>query len=102
MKRYLWLLVFLALGTETALAEEVQYILHIDGITCPFCVASSAKALKKIEGVKDIRSDLKAGTITVCADARKVAFTDEQLMALFREKGFTYRGMERAEQCQPL
>lgn len=90
---------FLAAIATPAFAEDVQYTLRIDGITCPFCVATSEKALKNIDGVRGVTSDLKAGTITVCADAAKVAFTDTQLTALFKEKGFAYRGMEKAGQC---
>lgn len=85
-----------------AAGKDVQYTLRVDGITCPFCVATSEKALKKIDGVKGVSSDLKGGTITVCADAEKVAFTDEQLSKLFLGKGFTYKGMETAAQCESL
>jgi len=81
---------------------EIQYTLRIDGISCPFCVATSEKALKDIDGVREVDSDLKEGTITVCANKEKVAFTDEQLTDLFKQKGFTYRDMEKAEQCQAL
>ncbi len=30
-----------------ALADDVQYEIRVDGITCPFCVATSERALKK-------------------------------------------------------
>lgn len=85
--------------TSPAFAKDVQYLLRIDGITCPFCVATSEKALKKIDGVKSVESSLKDGTITVCADDQKVAFTDAQLTALFKKKGFTYRSMEITQAC---
>ncbi len=83
-----------------ALAADVQYNMRIDGITCPACVAASAKALKQIGGVKEVGSDLEKGLIKVCAD-EKTTFTDEQLTKLFVEKGFSYRGMEKQEQCDP-
>lgn len=90
--------VFLA-SAGPAFAADTQYVLRIDGITCPFCVAASEKALKKIDGVKSVASNLKDGTITVCADDEKVKFTDADLAALFKEKGFTYRGMEATGAC---
>lgn len=96
---------FPALAQETPGAvqnNDVQYTLRIDGISCPFCVATSEKALKEIDGVREVDSDLKEGTITVCANKKKVAFTDEHLTDLFKQKGFTYRGMEKAEQCTKL
>ncbi len=98
MKRtILFLIVFLLTGT-TALADDVQYDIRVDGITCPFCVATSERALKKIDGVHAVGSNLETGTIFVCADSR-VAFTDAQLKQLFRDKGFTYRSFALASGC---
>lgn len=89
----------LAAGASPASARDVQYVMRVDGLVCPFCVATSEKALRNIDGVRRVTSDLKDGTITVCADADKVAFTDAQLTELFRSKGFTYRGMAKSEPC---
>ena len=82
----------------TALADDVQYDIRVDGITCPFCVATSERALKKIEGVHTVGSNLETGTIFVCADSR-VSFTDAQLKQLFLEKGFTYRSFTETSEC---
>lgn len=100
MKRLLYIIGISFLMIGNVAAADVQYNLRIDGITCPFCVATSAKALKKLEGVKRVGSDLKAGIIKVCVD-EKTTFTDEQLTKLFLEKGFTYRGMEKQQECDP-
>jgi mercuric ion binding protein len=88
--------------SATQTINEAQYTMRIDGLTCPFCVATSEKALKKIDGVKGVTSGLKEGTITVCANSDNPNFTDKKMTALFLEKGFTYKGMETAEQCQAL
>ena len=100
MKRLLLTTAAALLIAGNAVAADVQYNMRIDGITCPFCVATSAKALNKIDGVKKVGSDLEEGIIKVCAD-ESVTFTDEQLRELFVEKGFTYRGMEKQKQCDP-
>ena len=84
--------------TGTALADDVQYDIRVDGITCPFCVATSERALKKIEGVHSVGSNLETGTIFVCANSQ-VAFTDAQLKQLFLDKGFTYRSFNKASGC---
>ena len=98
MKRtILFLVTFVATGTA-ALADDVQYDIRVDGITCPFCVATSERALKKIEGVHSVGSNLETGTIFVCADSR-VALTDVQLKQLFLDKGFTYRSFTKASGC---
>ena len=98
MKRTILLLVALVVTGTMALADEVQYDIRVDGITCPFCVATSERALKKIEGVHSVGSNLETGTIFVCADS-KVAFTDAQLKQLFLDKGFTYRSFNKASGC---
>ena len=98
MKRTILFFVTFALTITVALADEVQYDIRVDGITCPFCVATSERALKKIEGVHAVGSDLETGTIFVCAESR-VAFTDAQLKQLFRDKGFTYRSFEKTSRC---
>ena len=92
------LIALLAFAGQSAFAADVQYDLRIDGITCPFCVATSEKALKKIEGVKFVSADLKAGVISVCADD-SVVFTEDQLRTLFLDKGFTYKSMTRRDGC---
>jgi len=97
MKIIILLLVAFALS-GTAVADEVQYDIRVDGITCPFCVATSERALMKIAGVHAVGSNLETGTIFVCADSG-VAFTDAQLKQLFLDKGFTYRSFEKTSGC---
>jgi mercuric ion binding protein len=88
-----------ALAGAAAQAGEVQYDIRVDGMTCPFCVATSEKALRKIDGVSRISTDLDAGVISVCAD-EAVVFTDDQLTKLFLDKGFTYRSMAKRDGCK--
>jgi len=104
MQRSILFFVFLivtatsVLADAPAAADDVQYDIRVDGITCPFCVATSERALKKIEGVHAVGSNLETGKIFVCADSR-VEFTDAQLQRLFLDKGFTYRSFEQAPGC---
>jgi len=98
VKRTILFLVTFVLTSTVALADDVQYDIRVDGITCPFCVATSERALMKIEGVQSVGSNLETGTIFVCADSQ-VAFTDAQLKQLFLDKGFTYRSFNRASGC---
>ena len=98
MKGTILFFVALVVTGAAVLADEVQYDIRVDGITCPFCVATSERALKKIDGVHAVGSNLETGTIFVCADSQ-VAFTDAQLKQLFRDKGFTYRSFEKTSGC---
>lgn len=86
------------IAASAAQAGDIQYDLRVDGMTCPFCVATSEKALKKIEGVKTVSTNLDEGVISVCAD-ESVQFTDGQLRELFLDKGFTYRSMTKQDGC---
>ncbi|MFQ6004930.1 MAG: heavy-metal-associated domain-containing protein [Woeseia sp.] len=98
MNRTILLLVAFGISVSAALAEDVQYDIRVDGITCPFCVATSERALKKIEGVHSVGSNIETGTIFVCADVR-VELTDTQLKKLFLDKGFTFRSFSKASGC---
>ena len=97
MKSIVLLLAVITLA-GIARADDVQYDIRVDGITCPFCVATSERALKKIEGVHAVGSNLETGTIFVCADSQ-VSFTDDQLKQLFLDKGFTYRSFQKTSGC---
>jgi len=98
--KYLLAIITMVLVSNTN-AKDVQYDMRVDGITCPFCVATSAKALKEIDGVKSVGSDLEKGIIKVCAD-EKVVFKDEQLKKMFIDKGFTFKSMSKKEQCESV
>lgn len=89
-----------AMAGVPASAREAQYVLRIDGITCPFCVATSEKALKQIEGVRAVSANLDAGTISLCADEAKADLSDARLAKVFRGQGFNYRGKEKRGACR--
>ncbi len=88
----------ITLFAGNALAAETQYNLRIDGITCPACVGKASSALKEIDGVNRVEFDLDQGIVKACVK-EGVTLNDVQVGELFLAKGFTYRGMERQEQC---
>ena len=90
-----------SLSAGTAQANHAQYDMQVDGLTCPFCVATSSKALKKIDGVYDVAVDLDKGIISVCA-ARDTNLSDKRMKKLFRKKGFTYRSQTVSSDCKFL
>jgi mercuric ion binding protein len=89
-----------ALGAA-AVAEDVQFTIRVDGVTCPFCVATSERALVKIPGVHSVNSDLKAGIIYVCADS-SIDLSPGRLTQMFSERGFTYRSVRKSQNCDAL
>lgn len=98
MKKAILITAGLAMLSVSATAKDVQYELRVDGMTCPFCAATSEKALKKIEGVNLASTDLEKATIRICA-AEDVEITDEQLTKLLKKKGFTYVSKTKQETC---
>ena len=98
LRFYFAVAAWLVLAPSLAFARDVQYDISVDGMTCPFCAATSERALERMEGVRSVSSDLRAGLITVCAD-EAVVFTDDQLSRFFLERGFTYRSQTRRETC---
>jgi len=100
MKKVILITAGLALlsASVSVTAKEVQYKLRVDGMTCPFCAATSEKALKKIEGVSQVSTDLKKATISVCA-TEEAEITDEKLTKLLKKKGFTYVSKTKQETC---
>lgn len=92
------ILTVLALGQTEPGAQQIQYDIRVDGITCPFCFATSKDALEDIEGVSRVVGNLETGTITLCAD-ETVVLTNDALRDLFRSKGFTYRSATRSDGC---
>lgn len=86
--------------TVPALASDVGYKMRVDGLVCPYCAYGIEKKFKQIDGVNAIDVDVQNGIVSLCA-GENVKFTDEQLKQLFTDSGFTYRSMEKQEQCDP-
>ena len=85
--------------TATASANELQqHDIRVDGMTCPFCVATSERALKKLDGVQSVATDLENGKISVCTD-NQVRFNEKQLKQLFLRNGFTFRSVTSVAGC---
>ena len=79
-------------------AGSKVYNMRVDGMTCPFCAATSEKALKAIPGVTSVSTNLKKGVITVCA-APSAQLSASNMKAMFAKKGFTFRSMSTGRSC---
>lgn len=82
-------LILLLSASITAFADgSVKVTAKVDGLSCPFCAYGIEKKIKKIEGVEDIRVDIKSGTVTVTYKDKKF-FTRARLNKAVRDAGFT-------------
>lgn len=69
MKRVAFLsafaLVISVVIARSAKAEISQMTVHVDGLTCPFCVFNLEKKLRPLRGVGDVDIELKTGRATM-------------------------------------
>lgn len=98
MLKHITLIAIAGLWMGAANADHRQYEMRVDGLTCPFCIATSSKALKRIDGVYEVSVDLDQAVVSVCADAA-TDLGDETMARLFRSKGYTYRSQTVSEGC---
>ena len=67
-----------------------QIIIRVDGASCPFCAFGLEKRLGRIEGVANVRIEMKAGEAIITL--KKGATVSEQtLRQAVEEAGFTPR-----------
>ncbi len=98
MKKFLLIITSCLFSSGAIANHAIQYDIRIDGITCPFCVATSEKALMKLDGVGSISSNLESGVISVCGP-NSLVLEESQMRSLFLKKGFTFRSLSKMENC---
>lgn len=52
-------------ATVAAAAHGTYYQLQVDGLACPFCAYGIEKKLHAIDGVEDIQTDIKSGSVFI-------------------------------------
>ena len=87
-----------AIVTPAQAAGSKVYKMRVDGMTCPFCAATSEKALQAMPGVSSVSTNLKKGVITVCA-APTAHISASKMKSMFAKKGFTFRSMSIGKSC---
>lgn len=70
----------------------MKSILKIEGMHCAGCAGSIARALGRVEGVKEVKVDREAGQAVIDHEAR---VSREALAALVNEIGFSARPAEK-------
>ncbi|MDX8410252.1 MAG: heavy metal-associated domain-containing protein [Mariprofundaceae bacterium] len=74
--------------------ETQSAIIQVDGLSCPFCAYGLEKNLKKVAGVKDVDTDMKAGKVVVELKS-EAEVSDDDLRHAVKKAGFTARGITR-------
>ena len=61
----------LAVSNMASAAENITAVLDVPGMTCKFCPITIRKALNKVPGVVEAKSEFKTKTATVTFDPSK-------------------------------
>lgn len=89
---------FLNLSALPLHAAEQTYQIQIGGVTCVSCVPRAEAEFKKMDGVKSIKTDVRKGEVSICTDG-SITLSEEQLNAIFRQRGFAFKSMNLKEGC---
>ena len=82
----------LLLLLPVANAASAVYSLKVDGLACPFCAYGIEKKLSAIDGVEDIKVDIKEGQVIVTM-ADGTSLSEQRARQAVTDAGFTLRGM---------
>ena len=78
------------LTTPSAFADSIVYQIEVDGLACPFCVYGVEKQLSKLDGVSQLETDIKSGTVLVTV-AKGATLDEEAVREAIMNAGFTMR-----------
>ncbi len=79
------------LAQQTFPPDSVQQIIvRVDGASCPFCAFGLEKRLGHLEGVADVRLEMKAGKVIVTLQ-KGATVSEQALRQAVEEAGFTPR-----------
>ncbi len=67
-----------------------QVIVRVDGASCPFCAFGLEKRIGRLEGVRDVKMELKAGKAIVTLK-EGATVSEDALRQAVKEAGFTPR-----------
>ncbi len=84
----------LLLILSTAQAGDAIYIIHVDGLSCPFCAYGIEKQLSAIEGVDKVAVDVGKGEVTVSMQQNSI-LNEQQVLQAVTDAGFTLRSFNQ-------
>ena len=75
-------------------ANPATYKLLIYGLACPFCAYGVEKELIRTQGVRSIKIDIDAGTVTVIM-AEGATLSEARAKRIVKDAGFTLARFEK-------
>jgi mercuric ion binding protein len=95
MKKILFIILFLNILSTNA--KETNYQLQVNGLACPFCEYNIYKKLSTIEGVMDIKVNLKKGLVDVRMQDGK-NLPEAQIQQDITDAGFTLKSVKKLDE----
>ncbi len=92
MKKNIFLLIASILFALVVVAQNKQYEMKVDGLSCPICSYGLEKKLKTIDGIENIKIELTTGLVTFSMKQGKI-ITDDILKKKVTEAGYTFKSM---------
>lgn len=86
----------LLLLLPVANAASAVYSLKVDGLACPFCAYGIEKKLSAIDGVEDIKVNIKEGQVIVTM-ADGTSLSEQRARQAVTDAGFTLRAFTQRE-----
>ncbi|WP_339673825.1 heavy-metal-associated domain-containing protein [Dasania marina] len=81
------------LWSSVSFAAETHYQLQVNGLVCPFCEFNVEKKLSKIDGVLQVKANLKAGVVNVLvADGKTLP--EDVVRQKITDAGFTLKSID--------
>ena len=98
MKRSLLVGAVLLLMAGVAVAGDaagggVHYQLQVDGLVCPFCAYNIEKNVGRLDGVRDVKADLKEGLVNVLV-SQGYSLDEDEVRKTITDAGFTLKAIE--------
>jgi len=89
----------LFLVVTSALADQLSYQLHVDGLACPFCAYGIEKKLGVIEGVQRVETNIKSGMVIVIMQDG-VVLNEVMAKKAVKDAGFSLRKLKLFKSVQ--
>jgi len=90
-------MLILLLSVFSALAEQNNYQLQVNGLACPFCEYNIQKKLSKLDGVMSVEVILKDSQVNVRMQEGK-KLPEAQIKQEITDAGFTLMAVRKSDE----
>ena len=88
------------LADEAAQPASQPIVVRVDGASCPFCAFGLEKRLGRLDGVLDVKMELKAGKAMVTLK-EGATVSEDALRQAVKEAGFTAKEITFPPELKP-